>query len=243
MNRHPFLDYRRGIPIALSFVTAITLAASSCDDDDVLRAHGADAGAGPSDASQGPVPDDGGTHRESQVLHVLITANAGEVEQGELARSRASSERVKEFAAMMITDHGAATERLASLAQQKEITPEANPVSDALKTEADTFMKKLEALSDEAFDKAYMDAQIVMHVKVKAIIDEVLRPAVTDPDLKDALANLRTTLEGHLLRAQQIRGMLDRDASTVRPDASTTRGSAGGLDGGAPRRDSGIGFN
>ena len=237
MNCHNPFKRRIGALVALTFVSVVMLAASCSDEEDAMRTSSPEAGAKPVDATPAAVPEDGGIHRESQALHALITLNEGEVEHSTLAQTKASNEAVKQFASHMITDHGAATERLATLAQQKGITPEANRVSDTLKGEADTIKARLEGLSGAAFDKGYMDAQITSHVKGRALIDEALTPAMVDPDMKRALADLRATIEGHLLEAERIRRSLD--ASTTRPDSGTTSpGVTAPPDAG--RRDSGL---
>lgn len=243
MNCHHLFERRIGALIALSFVSAVMLAAScgDDDDDDAMRPSTAEAGTKPVAAVHDAMRDDGGVHRESQALHVLITANTAAVDHATLAQAKASSDAVKEFAAKMIADHGAANERLATLAQQKKITPEANAVSDSLKSEADTFKSKLDPLSGATFDETYIYSELVAHVKVKSIIDEMLTPAVVDPELKRALADLRSVIEADHLRAQQIRAALGADASTARPDASTMPpGVPGQPDGGMFGRDSGL---
>lgn len=237
MNCHDLVQRRIGALVALTFISAVMLAASCSDDEDAMRTSAPEAGAKPVDATSPAVPDDGGIHRESQALHALITLNEGEVEHSTLAQTKASNESVKEFASHMITDHGAATERLATLAQQKGIAPEANRVSDTLKSVADATKARLEGLSGAAFDKGYMDAQITSHVQARALIDGTLTPAMVDPDMKRALADLRATIEGHLLDAERIRRGLD--ASTTRPDSgATSPGVTTSPDAG--RRDSGL---
>jgi len=228
MNCHRLLERRIGALIALSFVTGTMLAASCADDDDeTMHPRATEADTKPAHpAAEHPTPDDGGIHRTSQALHVLITVNDKEVEQSSLAQQKASNDRVKEFAAMIVTEHRAANDRLAGLAQQKAITPEANPTSDSFSSEAESVEKRLEPLSGSAFDKTYMEAQIVAHVKVRALIDEVLKPALADPDLEREVADLRTGIDRHLLEAEEIRKALGFDAS-VQSDASTSVTSSG----------------
>ena len=233
MNRRFANARRAGLVLALSLLSGATLAVS-CEDDEATRSAVPEAGASPGDVGVEVAPDDGGVHRDTQVLHVLLTANAGEVEHGTIAQSKATNEAVKGFAAMMISDHGAATERLQSLAAQKAISPEPNAVSDAVKAEADTFKSRLDSANGTDFDITYMDTQIVQHVKLLAIIDDVLLPAVRDQSLKDLVTDIRANVSMHHHRAQQIRGGLE--PSTTRPDASTTR-----PDSNVTRADSGAG--
>src|SRR4051794_36516517 len=57
--------------------------------------------------------------------HFVMDAAKGglaEVELGQLASQKASSDQVKQFAQRMVTDHGKANDELKSLAQSKQIT-------------------------------------------------------------------------------------------------------------------------
>src|SRR5512140_2380360 len=78
-----------------------------------------------------------------------------EVELGTLAKDKASSDQVKQFANRMVTDHGKANDELKTLAQNKNIT---------LPTDLDAKHKavrdRLSKLSGEQFDRAYMQAML-----------------------------------------------------------------------------------
>jgi putative membrane protein len=249
MNCHNRFERRIGALFALSLVSAVMLAASCGGEDDKMRTSAPEKEVKPVDSRPARNADDGNIRRESQALHVLITVNDAEVAHGTLAQSKASAQSVKDYASQMVTEHGAATERLASLAQQKGITPEANPVSDALKRDADTIKARLEGLSGAAFDKDYIDGQILMHVKARAIIDDQLTPAMVDPELKSTLSQLRTSIEGHLLEAQKLHGTLGGDAGMGGDSGTSTSGGPGpgwpdgglGRDASLTPRDSGLG--
>src|SRR5438128_4445266 len=64
-----------------------------------------------------PVSED-----ESKFAVDVASAGMTEVQLGELAQQKASSQRVKDFGAMMVRDHSKANDELKSLAGMKNIT-------------------------------------------------------------------------------------------------------------------------
>src|SRR6476660_4993049 len=93
---------------------------------------------------------------------VMQAAKGGlaEVQLGQLAADKASSDEVKKFGQRMADDHSKANDELKTLAQSKNITlpSEIGPEEKALR---DRLMK----LSGPAFDQAYMKAMVSDHVK------------------------------------------------------------------------------
>ncbi|HVH40794.1 MAG TPA: DUF4142 domain-containing protein [Labilithrix sp.] len=215
------------ILLALLLVSA-TMLAFSCgaSDDAAMPTARPEATTRPGDAgAEGAAQDGAGALRTAQVVHALEIANTAAVEHGTVARTKAQSEAVKQFAAMVVSDHSAANERLHSLAAQRGLRPEASPVSDAMSAESTTFAKRLEPLAGAAFDKSYMDTQIVTHVKLLAVIDDVLAPAVADAQLEELVKTLRSTVAVHEVQAERIRGALE--TGTTRPDGGTIQSDGG----------------
>jgi putative membrane protein len=119
-----------------------------------------------------------------------------EVEFGKLASEKAASDQVKQFAQRMVTDHQKAGDELKSLAQTKNITlpTELGPKHKALRA-------RLEKLSGEAFDRAYMNEMVMGHRKaVTAFRTE--SNSGKDPELKQWAAKTLPTIEDHLKQAQ-----------------------------------------
>ena len=121
-----------------------------------------------------------------------------EVELGKLARERASSDAVKQFADRMVADHGKANEELAALAQRKGVTVPAEPGAKhaALRT-------RLEKLTGAAFDRAYVAEMLKDH---RTDVAEFRRQAqsASDPDVKEWTAKTLPTLEDHLRQIEQL---------------------------------------
>ena len=82
-------------------------------------------------------------------------ANGGmaEVALGKLAQEKGASQQVKDFGAMMVTDHSKANNELMAIAKAKNITLPATVDAEHQKK-----MDDLQKLSGKDFDKAYVDA-------------------------------------------------------------------------------------
>lgn len=96
------------------------------------------------------------------VMFVTKAASGGmmEVQLGQLAQQQAGSQRVKDFGAMMVRDHGKANDELKSLASAKNVT-----ISDSLTAEHKRHVTNLQNKKGSAFDKAYMSMMVQDHQK------------------------------------------------------------------------------
>jgi putative membrane protein len=125
-----------------------------------------------------------------------------EVDLGQLAASKATSNDVKDFANRMVTDHGKAGDELKSLLSQKGGTPPATPSAEEKKT-SDELSKK----SGAAFDKAYMSDMVKDHEKDAKEFEKASK-SVQDPDLKNWATKTLTVVQDHLKMAKDINGKL-----------------------------------
>lgn len=121
-----------------------------------------------------------------------------EVELGQMVAQKAQRQDVKDFAQRMVTDHTKANEELKSLAQQKGMTPptEMDAQGKALKA-------RLEKLSGEQLDKAYMQNMVKDHTKDVTEFKQEESMA-KDPDVKSWVGKTLPTLQDHLKQAKQI---------------------------------------
>ena len=128
-------------------------------------------------------------------------ANGGmaEVAAGELASQKAINAKVKEFATMMITDHGKANAELMEIAKKKNITLPAEPDADHQKMKAD-----LAAKSASDFDKAYVDAMVDGHKKTISLFEDFVKNG-KDADLKAFAEKTLPTIKGHLAEIEAIK--------------------------------------
>ena len=131
---------------------------------------------------------------------VMDAAGGGmaEVEMGQLAKEKGSSEAVKQFGQRMVDDHTKAGDQLKELASQKGVT-----VPQQLSPKDKATRDRLEKLSGEQFDKAYMSDMVKDHTKDVAEFKKESQSA-KDSDVKDFAAKTLPTLEDHLREAKDL---------------------------------------
>lgn len=127
-------------------------------------------------------------------------ANAGlaEVAAGQLAGQKATNAKVKDFAAMMVTDHTKANDELMGIAKIKNITLPSEPDADHQKMKAD-----LAAKSGADFDKAYVDAMVNGHKKVETLFEDATKN-LKDTTLKAFAVKTLPTIKSHLAEIEAI---------------------------------------
>jgi putative membrane protein len=124
---------------------------------------------------------------------VLAVAADGmtEVKLGEIARERATSPSVKEFAAQMVSDHSKADDDLKAIA-----VAHALPVPVNLDTEHQKTVDKLARLNGAEFDQTYIDQMIDAHKKAVAALEA--EQDTKQADLKDWTDSTLPTIKHHL---------------------------------------------
>jgi predicted outer membrane protein len=136
---------------------------------------------------------------DEKAIKDMAQADINEVAAAKIALSKAQSADVKAFAQQMVDDHGGALTKVQGVAQQKGVT---------LPTEPDAMHKamaaKLEKLSGDAFDKAYMmNAGTKDHKMVQSKLMADAKK-IKDADVK-ALADAHAPVVAqHLKAAEQM---------------------------------------
>ena len=137
----------------------------------------------------------------SQDSKFLMDAAMGglmEVELGNVAVQKASSDAVKQFGQRMVDDHGAANTELMSLGTSKGVT-----LPTALDEKHQKEVTKLSAMSGADFDRAYMKMMVSDHVKDVSEFEKQSAKG-TDPDLKAFAGKTLPTLQEHLQMAKSV---------------------------------------
>lgn len=130
------------------------------------------------------------------------TGGMMEVELGNLAQQKASSQAVKNFGKMMVDDHTKANDNLKTIATQKNIDLPAS-VTDDQRKDIDKLSKKTGA----DFDKAYVDMMVDDHKKDIAAFKKA-EGDVSDNDIKNFITNTLPTLQKHLDAIQAIKAKM-----------------------------------
>ena len=126
-----------------------------------------------------------------------------EVQLGQLALTKASSPKVKEFAQSMVDDHTKANEELKTLAQTKNIT-----LPSTISEEKQKDYDKLAEKSGADFDKAYSEFMVKDH---KDDVDKFKKAAekCEDADIKSWAAEKVPVLVNHLSMAESLEDAVD----------------------------------
>src|SRR6478672_8230657 len=182
------------------------------------------ASAQPPTPTQSPTPTptkaDKTTDHAATADHAFVTQAAkgglAEVQLGQLAADKASSDEVKKFGQRMVTDHSKANDELKSLAQSKNVT---------LPTDLDPKDKathdRLAKLSGAAFDRAYMQHMLADHRKD---VNEFKKESTSgkDSDVKAWASKTLPTLEEHLKLAQDANKAVGTSGSTSTKNKGTS---------------------
>lgn len=141
---------------------------------------------------------------DAEIASVAVVANQIDIDYAEIAKTRSKNEDVLKFAETMTNDHKAVIAQAAALVKKLGVTPKDNAVSQKLLADAEKTKKTLSSKSGEAFNKAYVDNEVVYHKAVIAAIESLLIPETDNKELRDLLQNVVTVLKTHLEHAIMV---------------------------------------
>ena len=122
-----------------------------------------------------------------------------EVHLGNLAQDSASSQAIKDYGRMLVSDHTQDYQKLQSVAQQAGLT-----VPTAIDTEHNkSLIAPLHRLKGKAFDHTYIQDMIAGHTAALALYKKEARDA-TNPALRSYAQDTIPTLQKHLDAAKAI---------------------------------------
>ncbi len=135
---------------------------------------------------------------DSKFATEAATGGMAEVALGKLALEKSTNSQVKDFATMMVNDHGKADAELMTIAKAKNIT---------LPTDVDDMHKKkmddLSKLTGAAFDKEYVSAMVDGHEKTLKLMQDEAKDG-KDSDLKTFASNTAPVVQTHLTMIKKI---------------------------------------
>ena len=122
-----------------------------------------------------------------------------EVQAGKLAAEKATDPKVKQYAAMLVTDHSNAGDELKAFASAHNVS-----LPTSLPKELQAKLDRLQKASGEAFDKQYaQDVGLKDHKEDIARFEKASREA-KNPELKAWVEKTLPTLREHLAAAQKL---------------------------------------
>jgi putative membrane protein len=135
---------------------------------------------------------------DSKFATEAAVGGMAEVELGKLALTKSSNAKVKEFADMMVNDHGKANEELKAIAMSKNITLPTMLDEPHQKKASD-----LGALTGRDFDKKYVDEMVDGHQKTFDLMDKEAKDGM-DAELKAFAAKTAPIVKAHLDMIKKI---------------------------------------
>jgi putative membrane protein len=148
--------------------------------------------------------DEKDTEKDADFAVAAADGGMLEVQLGQLAVSKGTTDAVKKFGQSMVDDHSKANNELKALAAQKNIT-----LPSSLSDEKQKKYNDLSEKTGAEFDKAYAKFMVEDH---KEDIDAFKKEAENgkDADLKSWAAGKVPVLEHHLSMAEQTRDAVDK---------------------------------
>jgi putative membrane protein len=187
--------------------TVIVAVACSQQSD---RTNAGDSAAAPAASATDTAPATAPAVSDAQIAAIVVAANQVDIDAGQLAASKATNARVKEFAQQMVTDHTGVNKAATALVTKLGVTPEPNETSRSLTTSGEQTRGSLQAKSGAEFDRAYIDNEVTYHQTVLDALDKTLIPNAQNAELKNMLVTTRPAFEAHLKMAKDVQASLTR---------------------------------
>jgi putative membrane protein len=140
----------------------------------------------------------GPTSADKKFVQAALEGGTAEVQLGQLALQKGSSEDVKQFGQTMVDDHTKLGDQIRQVAQKEGIAPASGT---SMKDKA--LAAKLKTLSGDSFDKAYIEAMVRDHRQDLSDFKKEAN-AGGDSRIKDAASQGVAVIANHLKIAEQI---------------------------------------
>lgn len=125
-------------------------------------------------------------------------SDIAEIQSGQVAKEKASSDAVKKFADQMVTDHTKTSGQMKTMAVSRSVSL---PTTSSAKDQRD--MKKMSTMSGTDFDRAYMASQVRAHRDAVALFQKESKSG-KDAELKSFAATTLPALQEHLKMATEM---------------------------------------
>jgi|SRR6476620_10163728 len=152
--------------------------------------------AGPAVAAEAPT--------DPQIAHIAYTAGKIDIAAGKQALAKSHNKAIRSFAREMVRDHTAVNNKALALVKKLHVTPQDNSTSQSLTKGADAERAKLGKLRGAAFDREYIDNEVVYHKTVNGALQSTLIPNAKNAELKSLLQTGLTLFREHQTHAEQV---------------------------------------
>ena len=145
---------------------------------------------------------------DPQIAAIVVAANTVDINAGELAQSKTTNPKIKEFADTMVRDHTAVNKAAVDLVTKLGVTPEENETSRSLTSSGEQTRERIGGLNVKEFDAAYIDNEVTYHATVIKALDDTLIPNAKNAEFKALLIKVRPSFVTHLDHAEQLKASL-----------------------------------
>ena len=145
---------------------------------------------------------------DPQIAAIVVAANTVDIKAGELAQSKTTNPKIKQFADTMVRDHTAVNKAAVELVTKLGVTPEENETSRSLTSSGEQTRERLRGLTGKEFDIAYIDNEVTYHATVIKALDDTLIPNAKNAELKALLIKVRPSFVTHLQHAEQLKASM-----------------------------------
>jgi len=145
---------------------------------------------------------------DPQIAHIAYTAGLIDIAAAKQALSISHNKDVIAFANEMVRERTAVNDKALALVKRLGVTPEPNPTSAGLQSQADAERATLAKLSGAAFDKSYVDNEVAYHRTVDGALKSTLIPDSRNADLKALLSTGLKLFTEHQMHAEHLAGEL-----------------------------------
>jgi len=144
---------------------------------------------------------------DAQILGLLSRLNGGRMAAAELAKERATNPEVRELAEMLDQEHVEMQRQLNDLASRMNLTPSA-PEDSAAIVEANEDLAELQRqTAGREWDEEFVDELEDWQEDTRDALTRAIESTQSD-ELRQALMEMRSTVEQHLQRTTQLKERL-----------------------------------
>ncbi|MGH8174276.1 MAG: DUF4142 domain-containing protein [Rhodanobacteraceae bacterium] len=131
-----------------------------------------------------------------------ISSGKAEIALGKMAQGRSGNVNIKEYGAMMVSDHTAANTELTALAKTRELN-----LPDSSSSEQDQRENTFESMLPAEFDRKYLEAMVTDHAQAIALFQQEAETGA-DKELRDFAARTLPAIRKHFETAKSLQSTL-----------------------------------
>jgi putative membrane protein len=193
-----------------SILIAVAIAFSSCNNDRVKRIAGQTDPANDANYDDSLKQDTAPVDKKSNDFLVnAVNDGTAEAKLAKLAKEKAISRKVKDYAGMIVNDHGVLNDQLKAVSSGLNIALPPSP-DEEMQTE----LQSLNKHKGKDFDKDFLDMMIRGHEKMIQLFEQASKD-VNNAEVKTLIDNALPQLNKHLDSARALKKMYQQKDSAL----------------------------